>query len=216
MDYVWAQDQTSHTTLLGNSTIYLPRRNHVRILGFTTWAPAGVRNQVNRVIGWSAATLNKTFTIDTITDPATLSARLNIQDYDVFLVYEQSDAPGGQLKMVGGGWATTLESFAQAGGVVVVLDGAQGISEMPEFIDSAGLLALLGHNAISIEDSSTQFYVKAPADQLATGVLSPMSPKPYSCVFDLNGTPPANVSLVVTDDPVDVGRPVVVHRVVSR
>ncbi|HET9934780.1 MAG TPA: hypothetical protein VFQ35_28945 [Polyangiaceae bacterium] len=217
MDYTWAQDQTSHTTLLGNATIFLPRRGRVRILGFTTWAPANVRNQVNKVIGWSASALTKTYTLDTITDPATLSSRLNITDYDVFLVYEQSDAPPGELATLGGGWAQTLESFAQAGGVVVVLDGAQGVKEMPDFISSAGLLPVIGHEPITMEDTDTQFYVRAPADQLATMVLSPMSPKPYSCVFDLGGPPPSDVSYVVTDAPAPMsGRPVVIHRVVSR
>lgn len=217
MDYAWAQDQTSHTTLLGNATIFLPRRGRVRILGFTTWAPASVRNQVNKVIGWSATSLTKTYTLDAITDPATLSSRLNIADYDVFLMYEQSDAPPGELATLGGGWAQTLQSFAEAGGVVVVLDGAQGVNEMPDFINTAGLLPLLGHEQVSMEDTDTQFYVRAPADQLATMVLSPMSPKPYSCVFDVKGAPAADVSYVVTDSaPPMVGRPVVVHRVVSR
>jgi hypothetical protein len=217
MDYTWAQDQTSHTTLLGNATVVLPRRGNVRILGFTGWAPASVRNQVNKVIGWSAAALTKTYKIDTITDPSTLSARLNITDYDVFLMYDQTDAPSGELAALGGGWADTLKSFAQAGGVVVVLDGAQGEGEMPEFITSANLVSLLGHTPISSDDLDTQFYVRAPADQLATMVLSPMSPKPYSCVFDLPGAPPADVSFVVTDaDAPDPGRPVVIHRVVSR
>lgn len=217
MDYAWAQDQTSHTTLLGNATIFLPHRGRVRILGFTSWAPASVRNQVNRVIGWSATSLAKTYTLDTISDPATLSARLNIADYDVFLMYEQSDAPPGELATLGGGWAQTLESFAQAGGVVVVLDGAQGVNEMPDFINAAGLLPVIGHEPIDLEDTATQFYVRAPADQLATMVLSPMSPKPYSCVFNLAGAPPADVSFVVTDAAAPApGRPVVIHRVVSR
>ncbi|MGC4092625.1 MAG: hypothetical protein QM756_33040 [Polyangiaceae bacterium] len=217
MDYAWAQDQTSHTTLLGNSTIFLPRRSRVRILAYTAWAPATVRSQVNKVIGWSATALNKTYALDAVTDPATLSARLTIQDYDVFLVYEQSEATSGDLATLGATWAPTLRSFAEAGGVVVVLDGAQGVNEMPDFITSAGLLPLNGHTAIPPEDVSTQFFVRAPADQLATGVLSPMSPKPYSCVFDLAGPPPADVSFVVTDAAApDPGKPVVVHRVVSR
>ncbi|MFZ5893247.1 MAG: hypothetical protein ACOY0T_19460 [Myxococcota bacterium] len=217
MNYTWAQDQTSHTTLLGNATVFLPRRGRVRILSFTTWAPPSVRSQVNKVIGWSAAALSKTYTIDAISDPATLSARLNIQDYDVFLVYEQSEAPSGELAAVGGAWAPTLQSFAEAGGVVVVLDGAQGENEMPEFITAAGLVPLNGHVAISPEDTDTQFYVRAPADQLATMVLSPMSPKPFSCVFDVNGAPGDGVSYVVTDAPAPMmGNPVVIHRVVSR
>ena len=86
--------------LLGNA-VFLPARNDVRILAYTASAPAAVRNQVNRVIAWSAAARSKTYRIDAFTAPAMLSTALNIADYDVFLVYEQAAAAKGQLAALG-------------------------------------------------------------------------------------------------------------------
>ena len=92
LDYAWAQATTAHTVLLGNA-VFLPLRSEVRILAYTRYAPAAVRNQVNRVIAWSPTARGKTYRIDPITQANLLSTELNVQDYDVFLIYEQADAP---------------------------------------------------------------------------------------------------------------------------
>jgi len=217
MDYTWAQPMTAHTALLGNA-VFLSLRSEVRILAYTRYAPSAVRNQVNRAIGWSATARGRSYRIDPITVATQLSAELNVLDYDVLLVYEQADAPAGQLATLGAQWNASgvLQSFAGAGGVIIVLDGAQGSSEMAEFIDSAGLLALDGHSAIAIDDSTTRFFNRAPGDALGIGVVSPLSPVPYSCTFDTQVAPSSDTVFVITDaaSPA-VGNPVVVHRTVA-
>jgi hypothetical protein len=216
MDYQWAQRETAHTVLLGNA-VFLPVQSEVRILGFTRWAPLAVRTQVNTAIGWSATQRGRTYQIDTIKDPAELSAKLNVQAYDVFLVYEQSDAPQGQLESLGSSWRTSgvLDAFARAGGIIVVLDGAQGTNEMPKFIDAAGLLPLDGNTPIAIDDTDTRFYNRAPGDALGIGVVSPISAVPYSCTFDTNASPSTDTVFVITDRDGPDGNPVVVHRTVA-
>jgi hypothetical protein len=217
MDYTWAQPTTAHTTLLGNA-VFLPLRSEVRILAYTRYAPSAVRNQVNKAIGWSATARGRSYRIDPITVATQLSTELNVQDYDVFLVYEQADAPAGQLSTVGAQWAASgvLQSFAGAGGVIVVLDGAQGNSEMAALIDSAGLLGLNGHNPIAIDDATTRFFNRAPGDALGIGVVSPLSPVPYSCTFDTQAPASSDTVFVITDaaSPA-VGNPVVIHRTVA-
>lgn len=217
LDYTWAQATTAHTVLLGNA-VFLPLRSEVRILAYTRFAPTAVRNQVNRVIAWSATARNKTYRIDAITQASLLSSELNVQDYDVFLIYEQADAPAGQLASIGATWQTTgvLQSFAEAGGVIIALDGAQGTSEMASFIDAAGLLALNGHTPIAVDDTTTRFFNRAPGDALGVGVVSPLSPVPYSCTFDTAVTPSSDTVFVVTDAAAPMlGNPVVVHRTVA-
>jgi hypothetical protein len=122
------------------------------------------------------------------------------------------------LAALGAQWAANgvLQSFAEAGGVIVVLDGAQGNSEMAAFIDSAGLLALNGHSAIALDDATTRFFNRAPGDALGIGVVSPLSPVPYSCTFDTSVVPSSETAFVITDaaSPA-VGNPVVVHRTVA-
>ena len=217
LDYTWAQANTAHTALLGNA-VFLPLRSEVRILAYTRFAPPAVRGQVNRVIAWSATARGKTYRIDAISEPNLLSSELSVQDYDVFLIYDQADAPAGQLAAIGAAWRATgvLQSFAEAGGVIIALDGAQGRSEMAEFIDEAGLLSLSGHTPIALDDSGTRFFNRAPGDALGVGVVSPLSPVPYSCTFDTTVGPSGDTVFVIADEAAPaVGNPVVVHRTVA-
>lgn len=217
MDYFYVQQQSAHTILLGNA-VFLPIRNEIRILAFSRWAPANVRTQVDRVIQWSAAARGRTRTVTTIVDPAELSSELSIQNYDVFLIHDQSQAPAGELASIGAAWQNSmvLDSFARAGGVIVVLNGARGTGEMAEFIDASGLVSLDGHTPILPEDTTTRFYNRAPGDALGINVVSPISPLPFSCTFDTQVAPDSESVFVVTDAPApDPGSPVVVHRIVA-
>jgi hypothetical protein len=143
---------------------------------------------------------------------------LNIQNYDVFLIYEQPNAPAGELAALGAAWggSLVLDSFARAGGVIVVLDGAQGTGEMTEFIDAADLLSVEGHDAIPITDTTTRFYNRAPGDALGINVVSPLSPVPNSCTFDTMAVPSPETVFVITNAaaPAD-GQPAVVHRILA-
>lgn len=215
MNFAAVLTQSAHAVLLGNA-VFLPLTSEVRILAFSRWAPASERSRVDALIRATGDQRGRTVNITNVTNAAELSNELRIQDYDVFLIYEQTNAPAGELAGIGAAWRNSmvLESFARAGGVVVVLDGAQGTGEMAEFIDAAGLLELDGHQPIALDDTTTRFYNRAPGDVLGVNVLSPMSPMPYSCTFDTPVTSSADTVFVVTDaaSP-DPGSPVVVHRV---
>lgn len=213
LDYAWAQQQTAHTVLLGNA-VFLPLRSEVRILAFTRYASSSVRAEVDHVLAWSATARSRTYKLDPFTNATPLSSVLNVFDYDVFMVYEQSGASEAQLTSLGSAWATTLEQFARAGGVVVVLDGAQGTGAMPAFIRAAGLFDVNDHSAIAIDDRTTRFYNHAPGDALGIGVVSPLSPVPYSCTFDASLPADGTSTFVVTDSAMG-GSPVVIHRVVA-
>lgn len=216
MNYSYAREDAAHTVLLGNA-VFLPFRSEVRILAFTRWAPVAGRNAVNRVIDWSAASRGRSYTIEYISDPALLSSRLSIQNFEVFLVYEQTTAPQGQLADLGSSWggSLVLDSFARAGGMIVVLDGAQGTGEMDEFINTAGLFSVDGHSPIDVVDTTTRFYNRAPGDALGINVLSPVSAVPYSCTFQTLEPPTPETVFVLGDAPApDPGNPVVVHRIV--
>ena len=213
LDYTWAEQQTAHTALLGNA-VFLPLRNEVRILAFTRYAAPAVRQQVDRVIFWSSRARGRTYRIDSFTDGMQLSSVLNVFDYDVFMVYDQANATSPQLTMLGNTWRAALEQFAKAGGVVVALNGAQGNGAMPDFIRAAGLYEVDGHNAIALDDRTTRFYNRAAGDALGIGVVSPLSPVPYSCTFQTSSPPDATTTFVVSDAQTGIGNPVVIHRVV--
>lgn len=216
MNYATAPTQGTQAVLLANA-VFLPIRAEVRILAFTRWAPAAVRSRISSLLSASASMRGRSYVLTEIEDPAELTAELNIQSYDVLMIYEQSSAPAGELGEVGVEWqdSLVLDSFTRAGGVVIALDGAQGTAEMPELLSSSGLLAVDGHAAIATNDSTTRFYNRAPADALAVNVVSPFSPISNSCTFETALTPSAETVFVVTDAPSpDAGEPVVIHRIV--
>ncbi len=216
MNYSWVQQRTAHTRLLGNAFFLLPPNLEVRILAFTRFAPAIERAQVNRVIGWEALRFGRSYTLDAANDAEQVTSTLNIKNYDVFLMYEQPDAPSGALATLGTDWKDLLEEFTIAGGVVIVLDGAQGSAEMPSFISSSGLFPVDDHAPIAIDDITTDFFVQSSTDSLASTVVSPLSPAPYSCTFETSASPSPEVSFVLSDaEPPTPGRPVVIHRVVA-
>lgn len=213
LNYVGAPRMSAHGVMLGNA-VFLPLRSEVRILAFAQWAPGNTRNPVNAAIQETGLARGRTGVLTTVTDPALITSDLNVRNYDVFLVYEQTAAPAGALAALGANLrtSTVLDSFARAGGVIVVLNGAQGTGEMAEFIRAAGLMEVDGQTAIALDDTTTRFFNRAPGDALGINVLSPLSPVPYSCTFDTSTAPSSDTVFVLTDA---ADAPVVVHRIVA-
>ena len=211
MDYQTPAKNTAQTALMGNAVL-LPLRNPVRILAYTEYSPAAERNLVNQDIGYAAAARGRTYNITSLSKASAASATLNITDYDVFLIYDQTAAPKGQMATVGNTWQTSsvVDSFAAAGGMVVVLTG--GKSEMDQFLSNSRLMDVTGETVVS-----TGFlYNRAPADALGANVISPFSAPMNSCTFTTSLTPDSDNIFVVTDAATPlVGAPVVVHRVIE-
>ncbi len=211
MDYQTPAKNTAQTTLMGNA-VFLPLHNPVRILAYSEYAPQGERDLVNLDIQYAAAARGRTFSITPLSKASAATATLTINDYDVFLVYDQTAAPKGELATVGNTWQTSsvVDSFAAAGGMVVVLTG--GKSEMDQFLSNSQLMDVTGETVVS-----TGFlYNRAPADALGANVISPFSAPMNSCTFTTSLTPDSDNIFVVTDAATPlVGAPVVVHRVIE-
>ena len=211
MDYQTPAKNTAQTALMGNAVL-LPLRNPVRVLAYTEYAPVAERNWVNQDIGYAAAARGRTYTITTLSKASAASATLNITDYDVFLIYDQTAAPKGQMAAVGNSWQTNsvIDSFAAAGGIVVVLSG--GKSEMDQFLSNTQLMDVTGQTVVS----NAYLYNRAPADALGINVISPFLAPMNSCTFTTPLTPDADDIFVVSDTAAPgAGSPVVVHRVIE-
>jgi hypothetical protein len=137
---------------------------------------------------------------------------LTIRDYDVLVVLDQPNAPAGELAGIGVAWQPSLERFVASGGTVIVLGGSEGVAEMPDFITSAGLLAV--DDATSLP-SSVSLYVRAPSDGVGVNALSPFQPVGETCTYSTSQSPDPSTVYVVTDVPpgAELGGPVVIHRV---
>ncbi|MEP7050003.1 MAG: hypothetical protein ABJB12_06605 [Pseudomonadota bacterium] len=211
MDYQTPGKNTAQTALMGNAVL-LPLRNPVRILAYTEYAPAAERDLVNQDIAYAAAARGRTYSITPLSKASAASATLNIADYDVFLVYDQTAAPKGQMATVGGSWQTNsvIDSFAAAGGVVLVLSG--GKSEMDQFLSNSELMDVTGQTVVN----NAFLYNRAPADALGINVISPFLAPMNSCTFTTSLTPDSDDIFVISDAAApSASSPVVVHRVIE-
>lgn len=213
MDYATPVAGSPQTVLLGNA-VFLPIRNPVRILVYTEYAPLAVRTKVNQDIGFAATARGRMYALTTSATFADVTAKLNINDFDVFLIYDQSAAPKGQLAMIGAAWqtSTVLSSFAAAGGVIVALSSGGGTAEMGQLFSSAELLQ------VSAETSAANatLYNRAPADALGVNVISPFLAPKNACTFSTSTAADADDIFVIRDAPSPAaGAPVVVHRVIE-
>lgn len=209
-DYRVTFSTSMQNRLLGNA-VFLPTGNPVRILAYDEFAANLHKNRVNSRISAEAGLRGRTFTQDFVSVSADVPSELSIGDYDVFLIYDQASAMAGQLATAGTNIAVAADSFARAGGTIVVLDGGQGVGEMHELLTNATLLQIDGQ----VDGTGGQLFNQAPADAVGINVLSPFLALTNSCTFDTT-TPQSgtNVHVITDDATVGAGAPAVIHRVV--
>jgi hypothetical protein len=208
MNYRAAAGQQT-TKLLGNS-LFLPGVATVRILAYDEYADLVVAQQVDATIAAAASRAGQQYTIARVSSSAEVPGRLSKTNYDTFLVYEQPNAPAGELSSIGSIWSKSLSSFSYVGGTIVMLDGGQGIGEMTQLFKSTTLFSAESEVRLS---PSVLLVRAAGTDAVASKLVSPFTCQSDTCVFDTTITPDANTTFVVTEPVEDGGtpRPVVVH-----
>jgi hypothetical protein len=211
MNYAEVFRVSSQTTLLGNA-VFLPRREPVRVLAYSEYADTAVMTSTDRAIRWAGDNLNRTADITRTADVDEIETELILSNYDVFLVYDQPNAPSGELAAAGTQLAATLTAFTRGGGVAVLLSGATGIGEMNEFATSSTLAAIGTESPYS-----SLAYIQGSGDVLTVDVVAPFLTLDSSCTFATSEVPSAETIFVFTDtDPtLGVGAPIVLHRVVT-
>jgi hypothetical protein len=197
--------------LFGNAA-FLPSSSRVRILTYAEYADPTAEERVAQVLDWAAADRGRKYVTTSAGTQSELPSLLTIRDYDVLVVLDQPNAPAGELASMGVAWQTSLERFVGSGGTVIVLGGSEGVAEMPDFITSAGLLAV--DDATSLP-SGASLYVRAPSDGVGVNALSPFQSVGETCAYSTSQSPDPSTVYVVTDTPpgAELGGPVVIHRV---
>jgi Stigma-specific protein, Stig1 len=212
MDYQTAASGTPQITLLKNA-LFLSNATTVRILAYTEYAPPSGRAKVDQAIGFASVSPGGSpFKITALDKFGSASAQLSISKYEVFLVYDQSLAPPGQMATVGAAWHanSVLDSFAAAGGTVIVLSG--GRSEMDQFLSSSQLLDVSAQTVLT----ASKLYNRRPNDSVGNGVISPFLAPSSSCTFTTTVADDVTTAFVLTDTQSGVlGSPAVVHRSIS-
>ena len=166
---------------------------------------------MNATITAAATLLGQQYSITSVSSVDDVINRLGRSNYDVFLVYEQPNAPAGKLSSIGGDWSQSLQSFSYAGGVIVMLDGGQGpVREMTQLFTATSLLNV---NDEVVLNSSTLLVNRVPTDSVGAGVFTPLTCQDDTCVFETSLTPDPYTTFVITEPTNDAGnaRPVVVH-----
>ena len=193
--------------ILGNS-ISLASSSPIRILVYDEYADTSARQQVDATLGALTGQTGP-LTITHVSNSADVPSVLRASDYDVFLVDEQPNAPTGELSRIGDLWASALESFTYVGGVIVMLDGGQGVHEMPQLFTSTRMFQV---NSEVVLTPPPLLVDALPGDFVGAHLFTPLPSQADTCVFDTSTTPNANTSFVITES-TDAGaaRPVVVH-----
>ncbi len=157
-----------------------------------------------------ATNLGRTLQLTPTSTDADIPNSLSLQSYDVFLVPDQSSAPTGALATTGSDWAATLASFAQSGGVVVVLDGGTGTGEMPQFLTNTGLLQVTAHAALP---ARTELDDVARGDVESVGLVTPYLSSGNTMSLTTEPNSQSVVYVLVTGGDGGTGAPVVIHKI---
>ena len=199
---------TAQTTLLLGNAVFIPRAPVVRILAYDEYADPSAPPQVNATI--ARASVGQEFSITQVHSSVEIPPLLSKAKFDVFLVYEQPYAPAGELSSIGSVWASSLESFGYVGGVIVMLDGGQGVREMTQLFTSTRLFTTTGEVGLS---SSAFLQTRVKNDVVGNGMSSEFPTQADTCGFETSLTAPAETSYVITESIGDAGDelPVVVH-----
>ena len=200
---------TQATKLLGKA-VFLATVPNVRILAYDEYADNATTQHVDQTIRSASTLLGRQYSIARVSKSTDVPTLLSKADYDAFLVYEQPNAPPGELSNIGSLWASSLESFSYVGGDIVILDGGQGVREMTQLLTSTRLFTVTDEVAIS---SASLLQNRVSTDAVASGLTSQFTCQNDTCVFETTGAPTSNASFVITEPANDAGsaRPVVVH-----
>jgi hypothetical protein len=208
-DYLQGNANSSQARVLTNAAL-IPTSNPLRVLSYAQYAEAAAVANAKAILNANPAARAIAYTDST--NGNDLAAPDLATNYDVVLVYDQVNASAATLTAIGTAAATPLQSFAKAGGVVIVLDGGSGQGSMPTFLTSAALLNVPAHTSLN---PGAQVRIVAPGDVVGTGVLSPYGAFSRSVAFpgaepnggDVTWVARRFVAGSLTD-------PVVIHKVV--
>ena len=195
----------SQQTVLTN-TVFIRPFSPLRILAYDRYANPSATSQVSSILSAHATQTSQPITYtETMTD-TDIPTRLDVMNFDVLFVYDEANAATGTLGPLGTSWASTLTTFLNQGGFIVVLDGAGGtVKEMGTFLTSAGLFDVTSQTGLA---AGTRVDNTAVNDSVGRNVAF-FGVTNDAAQFALD-PPSASVAYVFTN--LATSRPVIVHK----
>ena len=184
-----------------------PSGTEIDLLTYAHYADSAALTQVQRILNASTPAGRTLVNIVTTNDDDVTN--LTFASYGVLLVLDEPSAPSGELGTLGTTWSNAISSFAQAGGVVIFLDGGTGVDEMSALVSGTGVLTVSADTPLA---PNTHVNVLPTGDVIGVGVTNPyaVAPNSVTVTTEPNG---GNVVYVVAP-PTDASLlPVVVHKV---
>lgn len=217
-DYLTTPGGSAQARVLTNAT-FITQNNPLAVMSFEHYANATAVGRVKSILTTAATQVGLKIKITSTSVDGDIPSKLVFPNFQVLVVEDQSTAPAGALAPLGSSWASTLTTFTQAGGVVIVLDGGTGtivpdgggpgMGEMDAFTTATGLLSVSGQSNVT----GTFLDDVAKGDVVGVNVVSPYSAgvNSVSVTTEPNG---GSVTYVI-DEQTDAGpgAPVVVHKV---
>jgi hypothetical protein len=208
-DYLTTPAGTAQARVLSNA-VFIPQSNPLNVMSYERYASAAAVARVKSILNGFATQEGRGLSITSTSVDTDIPNKLVLSMFQVLIVQDQSTAPAGALATLGASWATTLTTFTQAGGIVVVLDGGTGAAQMPAFSTATTLLRVTAQSTLA---TGTPVDDTAPGDAVGVGVVSPYGAGKNSVSIT---TEPSGASVIyVIDLPSDAASPlpVVVHKV---
>jgi hypothetical protein len=131
---------------------------------------------------------------------------LSLANTNVFLIYGQESADDATLNQLGSDWQSALFAFVNAGGTLIVLDGAYAANAgTAQIVSQASVFKVARNVSVTSEVCS----VVARGDALASGL-----PRTYLCEQNSTNFTVTDPAIAAVTSVVEVsGQSVVVHKV---
>lgn len=203
---------SAQAKVLSNAVLLAPP-SVIRVRSYEQSADAGAVSKVKAALNAAAAAQGRSLTYTVASQPSDVTS-MTTSNADVLVVYDQVNAAAGTLAGIGTGWAATLATFTQGGGIVVALDGQGGANpEMPTLLKNAAILDVSSDTFVKV---GTALSVVKPQNAVGLGVLSPYGAGTRSVYFTCNEPDLGFVNYVVVDPTTDAGAPapVVVDKII--
>ena len=207
-DYLTTNVGSAQARVLSNAVV-IPQNSPLDVLSYERYANSGAATRVKLIVLAAAAMVGRTVNVTSTVVDADIPNKLKFKNFQVLIVHDQTTAASGVLAALGTAWASTLATFTQAGGIVIILDGGTGTGEMPALSTATGLLSVTAHAPLT---TGTPLLDVAPGDAVGVGGISPYGAGRNSVTITTEASG-GNVVYVI-EDPSDAGPglPVVVHK----
>jgi len=203
---------SAQAKVLSNAVLLASPKN-IKVRSYEENSSIAAVAKVKSTLTAAAISQGRTITYTVATQSSDVTS-MTTSNTDVLVVYDQLNAGAGTLATLGAGWAATLATFTQGGGMVVVLDGQGGANpQMAALIKSANILDVASDTFVKV---GTALVVVAPQNAVGLGVLSPYGAGVRSVHFACNEANAGFVTYVVVDPTGDAGTtaPVVVDKII--